>query len=436
MLIGNGVYAAGQFAILMLLAKLLRPELVGQYALGMAIVYPVMMFTNMQLRSVVTSATRSQVHFGQFLGMRLLTTASGLGIVFAITQAMRYGRELTLVILMVGAAYAVETISDIYYARLQLHDRMAEISKSLMMRAVLSVIALGLITFVTRSVLWGIAGVLAARALVLFGYDASGRTHGLGGKAGWRSRNEALNPQLNLKTQGELLWLSLPLGIVVLLGCMNSSIPNFFIKQALGERDLGIFAAIGFVVSVGNMAVVSLGQSAFTRLARSYRAADFGAFSSLLAQLLAFGALIGASGMIVSKLAGRAILTILFRPEYAERADLLPWIMAAGGVLYMAQFLGFGMTAAGFYNSQVVINIAANVSLFAACYALVAQRGLLGAILAMLVAASVQLAGSIVILMAGMRKRPSGRTQGSQDCAEVRDIGVSGERSPAFTAAD
>ncbi len=36
--VGNAIYAAGQFVILMLLAKLVRPELVGQYALSLALV--------------------------------------------------------------------------------------------------------------------------------------------------------------------------------------------------------------------------------------------------------------------------------------------------------------------------------------------------------------------------------------------------------------
>jgi O-antigen/teichoic acid export membrane protein len=205
--------------------------------------------------------------------------------------------------------------------------------------------------------------------------------------------------------------VSLPLGIVVLLGCLNSSIPNFFIKRALGDRDVGIFAAIGFMVSVGNMAVVSLGQSAYTRLARSCAAGNLAAFSSLLGKLLFFGAAVGASGMITSKLAGREILTILFRPEYAERADLLPWIMAAGGVLFMAQFLGFGMTAAGYYNSQVTLNILANLSLFAACYWLIARQGLLGATFAMLIAAIVQLAGSALVLVIGMRMHTAVRAE-------------------------
>jgi O-antigen/teichoic acid export membrane protein len=403
MFVGNAIYAGGQFATLMLLAKLVRPELVGQYALGLAIVYPVMMLTNMQLRAIMTSGARQQTHFGDYLSLRLLTTSLALVIIFAITQILGYRWDLTAVVLMVGVAYAIETISDVYYARLQLHDKMVEISKSLIARALLSVLGLAIATYVSRSLLWGVAGVVLARAIVLFGYDICEPTHGLARQSKWFPRNEALMPRFNLRVQRELLWLSLPLGIVVLLTSLNSNAPNYFIKHALGERDLGIFSAMGFMISVGNMAVVSLGQSAFTRLARSYADGNLVAFGSLLGKLLAFGATLGVCGMLISKLAGREILTILFRPEYAERADLLPWIMAAGGVLFMAQFLGFGMTAAGYYKSQVVLNILANLSLFAACYWFVARQGLLGAIFAMLIAAIVQLAGSAMVLAKSMR---------------------------------
>jgi O-antigen/teichoic acid export membrane protein len=412
MFVGNAVYAGGQFAILMLLAKLLQPEYVGQYALALAVVYPVIQFTNLQLRAVITSDARRGIHFGHYFSLRVLTTLLALTIIFFITQILKYGRELTSVVLMVGVAYAVEAISDVYYARLQLYDRMAEISKSLIARAMLSVLALAVVTYLSGSLLWGVVGIVIARAIVLFCYDICGRIHGLEGQSGQSSRNQALAPRFDLKVQRELLWLSLPLGLVVLLSCLNSSVPNYFIKHVLGERDLGIFAAIGFAMSVGSMVVVSLGQSAFTRLARSYAAGNLVVFGSLLGRLLAFGAALGACGMILSKLAGRGILTILFRPEYAERADLLPWTMAVGGVLYMAQFVGFGLTAAGYYNSQVVLNILANLSLLAGCYWLVARQGLLGAILAMLIAAIVQLVASLIILVAVVSKHTHKSAEG------------------------
>jgi len=409
--VGNAIYAAGQFAILMLLTKLVRPEQVGQYALGLALVYPVMMLANMQLRSVMNSSTNNQVQFGHYLSVRLLTTFAAFAIIFGVTQVLRYDRELTAVVLLVGVAYGIETISDVYYARLQLHDRMAEISKSLMARAALSVLALAAATYVTRSVIWGIAGVAVARALVLFGYDTRERTHVLRRQTKWYLLNGELAPRFDAGEQRQLLWRSLPLGIVVLLTTLNSSIPSFFIKHGIGERDLGIFSALGLTISVGNMAVVSLGQSAFTRLSRAYSSGNIAAFGSLLVVLLTCGAGLGVCGMLISKFAGREILTLLFRPEYAERADLLPWIMAAGAVLFMAQFVGFGMTAAGFYHSQVYLNIMANASLVAACYLLVPGKGLLGAILAMLIAAVVQLAASAAILAAGMRAKINARTE-------------------------
>ena len=409
--VGNAIYAAGQFAILMLLTKLVRPELVGQYALGLALVYPVMMLSNMQLRSVMNSSVRDGAQFGHYLSLRLLMTLAAFAAIFGITRILRYDWQLTEVVLMVGVAYGIETISDVYYARLQLHDRMAEISRSLMARAVLSVLILAAVTYATRSVVWGIAGVAVGRAIVLFGYDTRERTHVLRQQTKWYLLNGELAPRFDAGEQRQLLWRSLPLGIVVLLTTLNSSIPSFFIKHGIGERDLGIFSALGLTISVGNMAVVSLGQSAFTRLSRAYASGNITAFGSLLVVLLTCGAGLGVCGMLISKFAGREILTLLFRPEYAERADLLPWIMAAGAVLFMAQFLGFGMTAAGFYHSQVYLNILANVSLVGACYWLVAAKGLLGAILAMLIAAIVQLLASVVILAAAMRTKSNVRTE-------------------------
>jgi O-antigen/teichoic acid export membrane protein len=346
-----------------------------------------------------------QTHFGHFIGLRLYTTSLALVIVFAITQILRYRMELTAVVLIVCMAQAIENISDIYYGRLQLHDRIIRISHSLIARTLLSVLGLAIGIFVGRNLFWGIAGIMLARAAVLLGYDARKRTHGLTGHAMHASRSETLTPCSHLKLQLELLWFSFPLGILTLLVTLNSSIPSYFIKHALGERELGIFSTIGFMVSAGSIAVMSLGQSAFTPLARDFASKNFGEFWSTLGKLLALGAAVAVCGVILSKVAGQEILTIAFRREYADRADLLPWIMAAGGVGYLGQFLGIGMTAARYYHSQIVLLILVSLSLSVASYFLIPRQGLLGAILSMLIAAIVQLAGSFMILFMGTHRR-------------------------------
>jgi hypothetical protein len=102
----------------------------------------------------------------------------------------------------------------------------------------------------------------------------------------------------------------------------------------------------------------------------------------------------------------------------------------------MAQFVGFGLTAAGCYKPQVWLNVAANIALFGACYALVARQGLFGAIIAMLIGASVQLAGSIVVLLASMRKRAGQLAHTLQTRTEFLNAPTPSETRAAFTIAD
>lgn len=403
-LAGNTAYAGGQFATLALLAKLVRPEMVGQYALGLALVYPIMQFSNLQLRAVMNSDIREERKFEHYLGLRLLTTVAAFAAILAATRFLGYDQPSTAVILMVGVAYGVETISDVFFARLQLHDRMAVIAKSMMARSLLSVCGLAIVAYVWRSVFWAVASIALARFIVLLSYDRRRSTQGLGRTQKADSQAEQLVPRFNLRVQGKLFWVSLPLGVVVLLASLNSSIPSFFIKSALGNREVAIFAVISLVVSVGNMAVVSLGQATFTRLARAYTRGDLTEFGSVLGKLLACAAALGVAGVVVSKCAGQEILAALFRPEYAQGADLLPWIAATGGVLFMAQFLGFAMTAANLYHSQVVLNLTASVALSTGCYWLIPKQGLQGAIYSMLLAAAMQLVGSALALVLAMRK--------------------------------
>ncbi len=404
-LAGNAVYSGGQWAMLVLLAKLTRPEIVGQYALGLAIVLPVIMLTSLQLRWLLTTDVHGRTGFGDYLSFRLLSTALALVIIFASVLLFGYPRQLKAVILMVGLAQAIEAISDIYYARLQLQDRMEQISKSMITRTVLSAVGLAIAIYFTRSLFWGIAAIVLARTAVLSGYDIRGRTHDLTESSQGVFENDALKPRWDPRVQRALLGLSLPLGIIAVLVSLNSSIPRYFIQRALGERALGIFSALAFMLAAGSMAVVSLGQSAFTRLAKFYATNDLVEFRALLGKLLAMGATLGICGIIVAKVAGRELLTILFRPEYAEHADLLPWIMGAASINYLAQFLGFGMTAAGYYNPQVALFFVSNLVVGLGSYWLIPRRGLPGAILALFFSAIVQLVGSVIILHKGISKQ-------------------------------
>ena len=70
--LANAVYAGCQWAILVALAKAGSAEMVGQFALGLAVTAPVFMFANLQLRSLQATDAKEQYAFADYLGLRVL----------------------------------------------------------------------------------------------------------------------------------------------------------------------------------------------------------------------------------------------------------------------------------------------------------------------------------------------------------------------------
>ena len=127
--VGNGVYQACQWGMLVVLAKLTSPEAVGQFALGLAVCAPVVMLTNLQLRAVQATDARGEYEFADYLGLRLLMTGLALAVIAGVAL-VAYSSVTTLVILAVGLAKSFEALSDVLYGLLQQRERMDRIAKS------------------------------------------------------------------------------------------------------------------------------------------------------------------------------------------------------------------------------------------------------------------------------------------------------------------
>ena len=108
-LIGNMVYAASQVGVLALLANLASPATVGRYALGLAIVTPILLFTKLQLRWVLATDVRRDYSFSDYLGTRLLSTAVGCGSVFLVLAVANFELDAAVMIGIVTLTKAVES---------------------------------------------------------------------------------------------------------------------------------------------------------------------------------------------------------------------------------------------------------------------------------------------------------------------------------------
>jgi O-antigen/teichoic acid export membrane protein len=419
---GNAVYSACQWGSLVILAKLGSPELVGQYSLGLAIAMPVIALASLQLRPVIASDVKEEYRFGEYLGFRITTTALAMLVISAIALAMYRGRMMTSLIFLMGFSQALEAISDLYYARLQFIDRMDRIAKSQIIRGPISLLAMGLAVAVTGQVVWGAAALVLARAAVLFGYDLRTRTqcpqplspNAEEARTALERLKETLRPRWDWRRFGEILWLSLPLGIVALLVNLNVNIPRYFIQNNFGTRELGLFSSIAFMMSAGNLFVGALAQAAFVRMAKSFAEGNASDFVSVLLKLLGIGTLLGAGGIVLARVAGAELLTILYRPEYAALAPVLVLFMVVAWLSYLSQFLGYAMTSARYFVHQIPLFAIVALSITAGSYWLVPKMGLKGAVLATLVGVTVQLIGSIVILFMGFIKNSRMRAEATK----------------------
>jgi O-antigen/teichoic acid export membrane protein len=313
--------------------------------------------------------------------------------------AVHSGRQAAFVIVFLGLAKGSESLTDIFYGLMQRRERMDRIAKSMIMKGIVSLAALGLAVYYTRSAVWGAAALALAWVAVMLAYDIPSGSW----VAGISSRfpAEALWPRWDRKRMRSLTWLALPLGLVVMLVSLNSSITRYFVQGYLGERQLGIFAVLAYVQGAAATIEDAMAQSALPRLSWSYASRSRKTFGTLLFRLLVSGAALGICGVTIAAAAGRPILTIVYGPEYASHVKVFFWIMVAISVNFLASFMLYAVTAARYFRSQLPLSVTVTLSSLIACAWLIPKYGILGAAYTVLIAALVRaVLGAILLIHA------------------------------------
>jgi O-antigen/teichoic acid export membrane protein len=386
---GNAAYGLSQWATVIVLAKLGDQIMVGVYALAMAFTAPFMAMSLFQLRGVMVTEVGRRYPFRDFLGLRLAATGSALLLAGVVAARAGYSGTEIWTIVAVGAARFVDALCDIYYGRWQAGEALDRVSKSLFVNGIVSVLAVALALRLWNSVVGaGLAsatGSVCALAYAVMTSRAEVTTHA----ASFRARIQSILG---------LAWLSAPLGIVMALMAVQTNIPRYFIEHELGTGALGAFAAASQLTMAGGNIVAAMAAAVSPRLARFRAAEDSRSFESMLWRLGAFGLLLGILGALLSAMAGRWILRIVYRPEYEAAAHVLVWLSISAGLTYAGSFLGYGMTIVGRIREQVPLFAVATLACFASSLLLVPRWGLDGAAVAAGIASGVQVFGSVALI--------------------------------------
>ena len=396
---GNITYAATQWGMLVVLAKLGTPEMVGQFALGLAITAPIIMFTNLSLRAVQSTDAKDLHQFGDYFALRIITTIGAILATIVVVWIVGYVGEAGWIILAIAIAKAVESLSDVFYGFFQKHEQMDYIARSMIIKGMLSLVALAIGVYVSGSVFGGVLGLIIVWTLVFVLYDIRNgrRLMGTIATGDLLSQVAKLRPNFDLQMMRRLAWLALPLGLAATMVSLRTTIPRYFIERHGGQYELGIFAVMAYFMVAGTTIANALGQATSPRLAQHYAAVRVSNFRNLLIGLILFGILLGVGGLLVVYLAGPFILTLLYQPEYAAHSDVLVWLAFGTALSYVATFLGFGMTATRNFRIQPVIIGTTTLLTLILSMLLIPNYGMVGAAWALAIAAGLTLLMALIV---------------------------------------
>jgi O-antigen/teichoic acid export membrane protein len=197
------------------------------------------------------------------------------------------------------------------------------------------------------------------------------------GKAPLRS---VLFPPFHRKKIVKIALFALPLGIVMLLNSFSMNIPRYFIQNYCGESQLGIFAALAYIMVAGTTVTNALGNSAIPRLSKFYSNRLISKFKALLTKLVTIALLLGGSGVLVAYFGGDIILSAIYSHDYAAYQPEFILIMLVAALLYVSSFLGYSLTSIRSFRLQMLLSLLALVLSFSFCSLLVPELGMRGAI--------------------------------------------------------
>jgi O-antigen/teichoic acid export membrane protein len=401
--LGHASYGLMQWGIIVVFANAGNPATVGTFTLAGAIVIPIVLFTNMQLRAVQASDATDEFPFPDYFSLRLIGTLIAFIAAVIVGLTMGYPPYVITAIALLSAIKLVESLNDVIYGFMQKRECFASVSVSLLRRSFGALAVIAIVMYTTQSLVFALLAQGVLWVVLIMRHDVRAAQWLLSkdapGAAGPRSWFRFDGARLR-----SLAKLALPLGVVTMLISLNLNIPRFVVERELGLRKLGYFGALLYPAMAGNLAVFAFGESTLPRLSRAF-VGNVKEFLRIWGLLLAVAALLGAIATIVVIVAGESVLGLLYDDAYRRYAPAFAWLMLGTGLGWIGSANGYALTAARDFGVQVPLFLITAATTLVSSLVLVPRTGLVGAAQAMAIAGLVYvvLAGSALALVVSRR---------------------------------
>ncbi|NUF35497.1 hypothetical protein HUN19_16045, partial [Acinetobacter oleivorans] len=143
LLSGNILFAFSQWLILIFISHFSDNQAVGAYTYALALVTPVFMLTNLQLRPIVVAEfnLNSNFNYKSYFALRFYSIF--LAILVSFLLSFLSSSNVWKVVLLLGCIKALEAISDIIYAYYNAQGKTKLISLSLTIKSLALILVFG-----------------------------------------------------------------------------------------------------------------------------------------------------------------------------------------------------------------------------------------------------------------------------------------------------
>jgi O-antigen/teichoic acid export membrane protein len=371
--VGHAVYVLAQVGVAAVLVKSGGPGLLGEYELALAVITPVIVFSNMGLKTVQITDSVGRFRFADFLRVRFVTSGAAVIAILAVSPLLPSEMSLRTLGLL-ALAKAVEALSDICHGSFERRERMMLVARSQALRGAMALPAVAAALYLTGTLDAAILSMAMVWSLVLLAHDLPQTRRMVSPSSIARSES---SPRTGGRVR-ELLRLSFPLGAAVTIGALTQSVLRLLIEHYLGRVALGVYAGLSYFFIASSRIVASVAQASSPRLARFFQS-DRVAFLRLLSRLLMVAAGVGVVGLGGVWLVGDLLIRVFLTADYLAHFNVLLWLMLMAAISHLLWFVVIGLNAAHRFAWQVPLRLGGLIAILGFGILLIPRHGLVGA---------------------------------------------------------
>ncbi|MBT1018051.1 hypothetical protein KJY77_02695 [Canibacter sp. lx-72] len=373
----------GQLGVMLLLTRTLTAHDFGQYTLALAIVTPIFVLSQLNLRTVFLTVIPVQPlssHLAaQHLAVVVATAVAGVIVGIVVP-------EILPIVLIMAIVKASDAYIDLLSAAWQSVSRTSRIFWGSMFVGAGSLLAATAIMLITNSIIPTLLALAVSSAIivaVIFAFPVKY----LRGRELAARRIFAVTKLSAKKSILKVLRAGLPLGTATAVLSAVSFAPQYFLSPLAGAAAAGHFAVLIYMYAIADLTMGNIAQAWIPRGQASYGKKNV--FRWILSPTLKW-TLVFIPLALLGVTAGHWLYPQLFGEAYAFGTTIAIPLVTAIVLLPFAHFTGAALSIANRYTTMLSVNTLAAITALIACATLIPAHGVGGGFWAVAVAVLVR----------------------------------------------